>query len=271
MEFGWGEKLAIIMLAISVGAPKVRKSFRLVKVIGGIVLLPLILVFSYMSLEHSGFFNVDHIEIVIEGVPDNPLYLQPLVRRLDSSLARIQGQSLWRLNLSELSLQISGESWIREVAISRRFPSKIRVAVEPRSVELLYLSRAGKLLPIVADGTFLEAIEPRLAPSVPLLIGENFADKVALRKKSVETLKQVPAEGSFSRRTISEVRFDAKEGFWMTLMRAGISVKMGEDLIGIKSARVTQVIDYMNAHNFQPRVIDANLSKKVLVRLRKDP
>jgi cell division protein FtsQ len=39
----------------------------------------------------------------------------------------------------------------------------------------------------------------------------------------------------------------------------------------LKAARVAQVIEYMETRQLEARVIDANLSKKVLVRLRKDP
>ncbi len=57
----------------------------------------------------------------------------------------------------------------------------------------------------------------------------------------------------------------------MTMIKTGIQVKMGEDQVSLKSARVAQVVDYLETRQFDARVIDANLSKKVLVRLRKDP
>ncbi len=56
----------------------------------------------------------------------------------------------------------------------------------------------------------------------------------------------------------------------MTLIRTGVRVKIGEDQVALKAARVSQVVDYLDAKQFDARVIDANLSKKVLVRLRKD-
>jgi cell division protein FtsQ len=57
----------------------------------------------------------------------------------------------------------------------------------------------------------------------------------------------------------------------MTLIKTGVRVKMGEDQMALKAARVSQVVDYLETRQFDARVIDANLSKKVLVRLRKDP
>lgn len=197
--------------------------------------------------------------------------MQPLVKRLDQALEKYRGQSLWKIDLNEVSKKIGTEAWVQEVVLTRRFPSKLRVVIEPKEIKLLYLSRGGKLLPVVSDGSFLEAVESKVAPDVPLLVGENFADKTELRKKSVEAVESIPLEGSFSRKSISEIQYDSKEGYWMTLIKSGIKVKMGEEQMALKGARVSQVIDYMDAHSFQARVIDANLSKKVLVRLRKDP
>lgn len=250
---------------------KKSKFFKLVKLFSGICLVPLVLGFSYISLESSGFFNIEHIELVVEDTPESPLYLQPLMKRLDQSLEVHRGQSLWKIDLNQISKQVMSESWIEDVTLTRRFPSKIRVVIQPKQIKMLFLSRQGRLLPIVKDGSYLESVEAKQAPDVPLLVGEMFAAQKELRKKSVDILEAVPLEGSFSRKTISEIQYDPKEGYWMTLVKDGIKVKMGEDQMALKGARVSQVIDYMEAHSFQPRVIDANLSKKVLVRLRKDP
>jgi cell division protein FtsQ len=244
---------------------------KFLKFLFAIFVIPLVLGFSFVSLERGGFFNIDQIELIVEETPESPLYLQPQMKRLDELLEGHRGQSLWSLDLNAITRQISDEEWIQDVTLTRRFPSRIRVVIQPKAVKLLYLGRGGKLLPVVADGSFLQSVEPHLAPDVPLLVGEAFAEKIEMRKKSVEALEMVPREGSFSRKTISEIQYDPKEGYWMTLVKDGIKVKMGEDLMSLKGARVSQVIDYMEAHSFQARVIDANLSKKVLVRLRKDP
>jgi cell division protein FtsQ len=106
---------------------------------------------------------------------------------------------------------------------------------------------------------------------VALLDGEQFEKNIEMRKKAIRLMSEVPADGKFSKRNISELRYDPKEGFWATLIQSGIRVKIGEENIPLKSARVAQVIEYMETRQLEARVIDANLSKKVLVRLRKDP
>jgi cell division protein FtsQ len=243
----------------------------LVKILLGLIVIPGAVILSFLELEKNGFFNLDRIDVVVEETPEVPQYLKAWIKDLDKKLKRFNGNSLWKLNLQEVSNLISSEKWIESVTLTRRFPSEVKVNLRLKKVNSLLVAKSGKLFPVVQDGSVLEAIDPRSAPNVPLLVGDLLEKNEELRKKSMTALMEIPEQGAFSRSTISEIRFDPKEGFWMTLVKTGIKVKMGEDHINLKSDRVSQVIDYMSAKDLDARVIDANLSKKVLVRLRKGP
>jgi cell division protein FtsQ len=222
-------------------------------------------------LNKGGFFNLDHIEIAIENGQQNSQYLQPLVADLDKRLEKYRNQSLWDLDLSKISAQISDLKWIEKNYLSRSWPTRLNIRITPKDVKLLYLSKSGDMLPIVEDGSFLSSVSSRQAPDVALLEGEVFEKNIEMRKKAVRAISEIPVEGKFSKKNISELRYDSKEGFWATLIQTGIKVKLGEENIPLKSARVSQVIEYIETRELEARVIDANLSKKVLVRLRKDP
>ena len=233
--------------------------------------IPASVVGTIYWLNQNGFFNLDHIEISIESGSLNPQFLQPLVAELEKQLETYRGQSLWDLELSEISAQIQNLDWTESNYLSRSWPTRLSVRVTPKAVKLLYLSKAGELLPIVQDGSFLKSVTSKTAPDVTLLEGEIFEKNPEMRKKAVETISDIPSDGKFSQKKISELRFDSKEGFWATLIESGIKVKIGEEAIPLKAARVSQVLEYMEGRQLEARVIDANLSKKVLVRLRKDP
>jgi cell division protein FtsQ len=117
----------------------------------------------------------------------------------------------------------------------------------------------------------LESVSQKAAPDVALIQGDIFEKNLDVRQRAVKTIDEIPHTGKFSQKNISELRFDPKQGFWATLIGTGMRVKLGEEQISLKSARVSQVIEYMETRQLEARVIDANLSKKVLVRLRKDP
>ena len=181
-----------------------------------------------------------------------------------------RGTSLWHLDLNKLEKELSVNSWIDESSLSRRWPSTLRILIRAKDVKMLLLTKGGKILPIVKNGEALDPIEIKQVPDVAVLVGEVFEKRKELRKKAIQVVEEIPYEGSFSQKTISEIHFDEKDGFWMTLIKNGIQVKLGQDQIALKSARVSQVLDYMTTHKQEAHVIDANLSKKVLVRLKSD-
>ncbi len=247
------------------------KTKFILKLLIGLVILPSALIGTLFYFEKNGFFNIDNIQVVVENSVDQSVYLQPLVKNLDAQLEFLRGVSLWRVNLPELNSNLTQLSWIEDLSLSRRWPSQLRVNVRAKEVNLLLMTRSGRFVPIVESGESLPPVDLKQLPDVAVLRGENFEARSELRKKAVKMLKEIPSSGAFSKKTISEIHFDERDGFWMTLVRDGIRVKMGQEQISLKSARVGQVIEYIDSRKLDVRVIDANLSKKVLVRLRKEP
>lgn len=244
----------------------------IVKLIFGFIILPASIAGTLYYLNRGGFFNIKKIEVVVDNpVPGQDAFIKPLVTELEKNLSHYQGSSLWDIKLKAVSQNLAAFDWIEDSSLKRSWPSSLTVRVKPYEVKLLYMQKNGGLVPIIKDGTFLQPVETKQAPDVAVLDGEVFRQKPELRKKAVDVVEQMPSAGSFSKKTISEVRYDNKEGFWMTMIKTGIQVKIGDDQVALKAARVSQVVDYLETHQFDARVIDANLSKKVLVRLRKDP
>ena len=236
-----------------------------------LIVIPAGVFASLYSMNKNGFFNLDHIEITIEKGRKDPQFLQPLVQELDQKLEKYRGVSLWDLDLKSITEQVHQMSWIETNSLSRSWPTRLSVRITPKEVKLLFVAQSGQMIPIVEDGSFLQPVPSKQAPDVTLLGGEIFERSLEMRRKAVQTINEIPNKGMFSRGNISELRFDPKEGFWATLNDSGIRVKMGEGAIPLKAARVSQVLEYIESRQLEARVIDANLSKKVLVRLRKDP
>lgn len=244
----------------------------ILQLIFGFIILPSSVAGTLFYLNKNGFFNVSQVEVILENVtPGQEQFLKPNITELEKGLESYKGRSLWDIQLRQISLDVRARNWVESINIKRSWPATLTIYLRPHEVKLLYLGKNTKLLPIIKDGSFLNPIDSKLAPDVALLDGEAFLKKAELRKKAVDVLEQIPAQGSFSKKTISEIRYDNQDGFWMTMIKTGIQVKMGEDQVAIKSARISQVVDYLESRQFDARVIDANLSKKVLVRLRKDP
>jgi len=237
----------------------------------GFVFIPSMVFGVIYWLNRGGFFNLENVEVTIENANPAANFMRPLADHLKERLHQYQGQSLWDLDLKKISEEMSEQDWIESNYLSRRWPSTLHIQVHAKDVQLLYMSSTGQLIPIVKDGSFLRPVPSSRSPDVSVLAGDVFEKNIEMRKKAVKVISEIPAEGAFSQKSISELRYDSKEGFWATLIQTGMKVKMGEENISMKAERVSQVIEYMESRQLEARVIDANLSKKVLVRLRKGP
>lgn len=259
--------------AVSSGISERKSSsfWKVGRLLIGILVLPLLAGGGLIALEERGFFNIDKVDTELLENGARNLYLKKDIADLNKYLDSLKGQSLWRLDLPTLSRDLSKLNWIGNFHILRVWPSTLRLEISPLSVPLVYRSQQGELWPLTIQGEFLRPVLPMDVPDVVILTGDGFAKKKNLRIQALNIIAKIPETGEFSRRTISEMNYDVKDGFWMNLMKSRIAVKLGEDNIAEKSVRVAQVIEYLDKQRFEARVIDANLSQKVLVRLRKDP
>lgn len=235
------------------------------------IVLPASCAGFFYYLNQKGFFNLSHIEIIVEDSSLTKQALKKSVEKLDQQLELLRGQPIWDLKLQEISAQFKGEKWIQSFHITRRWPSTLQLSVKPQTLYFVYMNHQGQILPVMENGYFLEALNAGDSPDLPIAVGNIFEKSIEVRLKAIHILQQIPLLGTFSRQTISEIHYDAQSGFSFMLVQNGLRIKIGEDKVRVKSLRVSKVLDYLEVKKFQARVIDANLSQKVLVRLRKDP
>jgi hypothetical protein len=106
---------------------------------------------------------------------------------------------------------------------------------------------------------------------LPLLRGAQFFEDVQLRRQAVDLMNEIPFEGVFHQGLISEVRFDKHKGFELLLTNGWTRVNMGKEDFSRRVRFIERVLNYLQEHKMQARVIDARFSKKVVVRLRNAP
>lgn len=250
------------------------------KLTAAFLLLPLALFFSLYSLERQGFFEIDNIEIKAEALSSQKNFVILKVEQLQTKLNQIKGVSLWRAPLSQISQSLQEEKWIKKFQISRAWPSGISLTIEPDDIAILVLSQEGKqssaaaaffIRPITKSGKVLENIKSNFAPDAVVAHDPIFLSNDKIRQGAISVINSLPKSGSMSAAQVSEIGYDKKEGYWIKLLKSETKLNFGEAQFEIKSARISQVINYLESRNLRARVIDANLSKKVLVRLQQNP
>ncbi len=239
------------------------------------LLAPALVGYAIYTLDQNGFFRIQKIDIVLKTHADQKSYAREYIQRLDTQFQTFNGQSLWSFSLQNISEVLKQQKWIKDFRISRSWPSSLEVQIEAFEISLLLTDsqklNVGLMRPVTVDGDILPEIDSRQAPSKALLKGDVFLKNIEKRKQAIELLKALPADGKMGVNLLSEINYNPKEGFWISMIQSDLKVKLGEDQFAMKSARVSQVMDYLEKKNLKARVIDANLSKKVLVRLQQTP
>jgi cell division protein FtsQ len=258
----------------------VRLFKKYFKIIAAFVLFPMAIFFSIYSLDEQGFFKIDKVEIKVDALSSQKNYVVSKVKQLELKLVNVKGTSMWKAPLSQISKSLKEEKWIKEFQLSRAWPSGIQLIIKPDDIAILVLSQEGLpkmdhmpsvIRPITKSGKILEKISTGQAPSAIVTHDSVFLSNEKVRLGAVNIIKSLPESGNMSAAHVSEIGYDKKEGYWIKLLQSETKVNFGEEQFEIKSTRISQVIDYLESRNLKARVIDANLSKKVLVRLQQNP
>lgn len=227
-------------------------------------------------LRHSGLFVITSvpIEFLFQN-GDKTTVPSTVSERMKSELTNrlqgLKGKALWKIELGELRASLARNEWVKDLLISRRFPNELRVQVRPKAVALVLVDKQDKFYPVTEEGELLSSLPAGELPDVPLLRGEIFKNDDERRKKAVKFALSLNEEGYLSLRNVSEITWSQELGYTLVLLQPKVEVVIGEENVDLKVARVTQVLNYLSANNLKGRVIDASFSKKVLVRLRKEP
>ena len=250
------------------------------KLTAAFVLFPVVIVFSIYSLEQQGFFKIDKVEIRVESLTSQKNFVAAKLKDLQNKMNSVKGISLWKAPLSQISTALMEEKWIKRFQISRAWPSGIILVIEPDNVAILVMSQDGVqaltteasiIRPITKSGKVLEKIQSNSAPNAIITHDIIFLSNQKVRDGAIDVINSLPEAGSMSAAHVSEIGYDKKEGYWIKLLKSETMINFGEVQFEIKSARISQVINYLESRNLKARVIDANLSKKVLVRLQQNP
>lgn len=248
-----------------------RSKLKFARIVFVFFLVPTAMVGSVFLMNQKGVFNLENIEINILGFDSHPHYFSPLSQSVKDRLQVYRGKSLWLLDLKMISKEIFQEDWIAQARVSRKWPVDLEVTIVPKNIKLLLVQGNSGFSPVDDQGKALQPVKSSQAPRLPILRSSIFVKDEKLRKQAVDFVQQLPVDGKFSQQSVSEIYYDNKRGFWTTLIDQNIQVNLGKENLPLRSARVAQVLEYMDSREMQARVIDADLSKKVLVRLRKDP
>lgn len=214
-------------------------------------------------------FKVSNIDYIY--TEKNP-YLNFQHEKIEDQLSDISGSLIWNVDIFEVEKKIEALSWIEDARVSKRYPNQIQIELFPRKILATLLRTSNKIQPISTESKILEIADISKAPDAPILASKKFLRDDSLRAKALNLLKELPQEGSFSLKNVSEISpyeiNNSNNNFQIFLKNSHALIIIDTENVALKAARVSRVIDYMEPEELKSRIIDANFSKKVLVKPR---
>ena len=218
--------------------------------------------------------SVFYLKTIEYQFTESNSYIETLKPAVQNEFNHYVGTSLWNIDIFEIEKSLKRHAWIENISLSRILPNELVVQIEPKKVVADILKSPSRVQPIADDATVMEPVEITKSPPAPLLSHKSFSSNEALRKTALAFLKDLPEDGSFSRKNISEIIPIKKNSnqqndlFKVLLKNSKAEVLINTENVTLKAARVSRVIDYLDDREMEDRIIDANFSKKVLVRPR---
>lgn len=249
---------------------KLSYKVLILRSLGLIAVIALVLGAPFI-LQREGFFKIEKVEVTLNDGVMMPAWLQAEWKELLSDSQKFKGQDLWSLDMENVIQQVKMRPWVRQVSLSRSWPDGMVLSIDLKELKALGRAKKGNLLPILEDGTILPSEQMASFVSLPILSGEIKIDNKERVQEALHLLSLFSGQGVLSIDRVSELGFHSKEGYWILVMPFATKVRWGFSDFEKKISRVKQVMEYLDSRQIGARVIDADLSKKVVVRLRKTP
>ncbi len=213
-------------------------------------------------------FQSHHIEVEIDSGPWSQEFLASFKKSVMNQLDPLRSQSIFTVNLNELSKKLKNDRRIQHISIQRILPHRMKLKMTLHKPIALLMGLQNELLSVSRDASILPPMGEAI--DLPILRGLNFHKEEKLRAQALEFLEQIPKTGFTGYNNISEIRFDKKSGYVLYLLPHGVQLHLGQSHFAQKINRAERVMNYLENQNMKYRVIDARFPKKIVVKLRNE-
>jgi cell division protein FtsQ len=177
--------------------------------------------------------------------------------------------SIWSLSSREIGRRLLTHPWVRSVSVRKAFPDRLVVRIEERMpVAMINLDA---LYYVDREGTIFKRLTAYDPKTFPILTGFSRGelkarDAVTLQnlRSTIELLRH--AEAGPLRQNISEVHFDAQDGYTLVTRDAGLSLKIGMMEFREAMRRIEEAIPRLSGLGTSRGVVDLKTAGRIFVR-----
>ncbi len=245
----------------SQGRIPLRQTIPLIAAVLGILLLGAAGAAAYSWLGHSDIFSV--------RIVDMNSCTRVSRDEISAILKGVARGNIWSLSKEEIGRRILSHPFVREVTVRKAFPDKLVVTIEER--EPVAMINLDALYYVDERGTIFKRLTAYDAKTFPILTGfsrDDLAakDPVTIRnlKKTIELLRHAEA-GALSR-NISEVHYDAQDGYTLVTRDFGLQLKIGTMDFAVAMQRVEVALPKLARLGKAKGIVDLKTAGRIFVR-----
>ncbi|MEW6720465.1 MAG: FtsQ-type POTRA domain-containing protein [Thermodesulfobacteriota bacterium] len=242
-------------------APRLRAAAWAAAVAAATVLAGASCAFAYSWLTRSPMFSVRSIEMNrCANVTQEEVW----------TIVRGGGKrNIWTVPVREVSGRLASHPWIRSVSVRKAFPDRLVVRIEEhRPVAMVNLDALWYVNDEGKPFKRLTAYDPK---DLAIVTGFSTADlrskdAVAVRnfRKALDLLRL--AEAGPLRGNLSEVHYDAQEGYTLVTRDAGVRFKVGGMEFQKAIRRVEEALPRISALGKESGIVDLKTDGRIFVR-----
>jgi cell division protein FtsQ len=185
------------------------------------------------------------------------------------TLKGVAGGNIWSLSKEQIGRRLLSHPYVREVVVRKAFPDKLVLRIGER--EPVAMINLDALYYVDGDGTIFKRLTAYDAKDKPILTGFSrddltAKDPVTIRnlKKTIDLLRY--AETGSLNRNISEVHFDAQDGYTLVTRDFGLQLKIGLMDFGEAMRRVEEAMPKLASLGKTKGVVDLKTAGRIFVR-----
>lgn len=215
----------------------------------------------YSWLGHSRLFSVRDIDM-------NPCaYVTK--DEVSGILSGAPQGNIWSLSSRDIGRRLLSHPWVRSVSVRKAFPDRLVVRLEERKPAAMVNLDA--LYYVDDEGTIFKRLTAYDPKNFPILTGFSqrelsARDAVTLRnlKKTLELLRAT--ESGVLRQNVSEVHFDAQEGYTIVTRDSALQLKIGMMDFREAMQRIEVAMPKLSSVGQARGVVDLKTAGRIFVR-----
>jgi cell division protein FtsQ len=178
-------------------------------------------------------------------------------------------RNIWSLSKEEIGRRVQSHPYVREVAVRKAFPDKLVVRIEER--EPVAMINLDALYYVDERGGIFKRLTAYDAKNFPILTGFSRDDLMAKDPVTIRNLKRTidllrhTETGSLSR-NISEVHYDAQDGYTLVTRDHGLQFKIGTMAFPEAMQRVEEAMPKLASLGKEKGIVDLKTAGRIFVR-----